>query len=56
VHYRDNTMYSMYRYAAGSCPNAHGVSKRLLSLPLHLRMTENDVSRVSEVVIKHASK
>src|SRR4030042_5189186 len=41
VHYRDNTEYKMYRYARGSCPHAHGVSNRILSLPLHLRLTKD---------------
>jgi len=56
VHYRDNTEYIMYQYANGTCPHAHEVSGRLLSLPLHLRMTKDDVDRVSELVIKHAGK
>src|SRR5690606_29678723 len=31
VHYRDNTEYSMYRYAYGTCPEAHSASEELLS-------------------------
>jgi dTDP-4-amino-4,6-dideoxygalactose transaminase len=53
VHYRDNTEYSMYRYAKGTCPHAHEISNSLLSLPLHLRMTQNDVDKVSNLVIKY---
>jgi dTDP-4-amino-4,6-dideoxygalactose transaminase len=56
VHYRDNTEYSMYRYANGTCPHAHEVSGRLLSLPLHLRMTEDDVDKIAGLVIKHTRK
>lgn len=56
VHYRDNTEYGMYQYANGTCPHAHEVSGRLLSLPLHLRMTKNDVDRVSELVIRCTRK
>jgi len=56
VHYRDNTTYSMYRYARGTCPHAHEISERLLSLPLHLRMTKDDVDKVAELVIKHTRK
>jgi dTDP-4-amino-4,6-dideoxygalactose transaminase len=47
VHYRDNTLYSMYRYAHGTCPNAARASDRLISLPLHLRLTRDDVERVA---------
>lgn len=56
VHYRDNTEYSMYQYANGTCPCAHEISSRLLSLPLHLSMTKDQVNRVSELVIKHTAK
>lgn len=56
VHYRDNTEYGMYQYAKGTCPHAHEVSGRLLSLPLHLRMTKDDVDRVSELVIRCTRK
>jgi dTDP-4-amino-4,6-dideoxygalactose transaminase len=47
VHYRDNTLYNMYRSAHGTCPNAALASDRLISLPLHLRLTRADVERVS---------
>ena len=56
VHYRDNTVYSMYQYAEGTCPYAHEVSNKLLSLPLHLRMTRRDVESISELVVKYAGK
>jgi dTDP-4-amino-4,6-dideoxygalactose transaminase len=46
VHYRDNTVYAMYRYAHGTCLNAARASDRLISLPLHLRLTYTDVERV----------
>ena len=47
VHYRDNTLYSMYESAKGSCPNASRASDRLISLPLHLRLKREDVERVA---------
>lgn len=50
VHYRDNTEYGMYAYDHGKCPRAHRASEELLSLPLHLRLTEEDVRRIAEVV------
>jgi dTDP-4-amino-4,6-dideoxygalactose transaminase len=56
VHYRDNTEYQMYRYANGSCPHAQEVGRRILSLPLHLRLTRQDVDRVSELVVRCTQK
>ena len=53
VHYRDNTEYEMYRYALHTCPRAQKISRNIISLPLHLHMTNQDVSHVCEV-IKHA--
>jgi len=51
VHYRDNTEYDMYSYAKGTCPNAQEASRKLLSLPLHLRMTKQDVDTVAGLLI-----
>jgi dTDP-4-amino-4,6-dideoxygalactose transaminase len=47
VHYRDNTLYWMYAYGDGTCPRARRASERIISLPLHLRLTEADVGRVA---------
>ncbi len=47
VHYRDNTLYRMYAEADGTCPRARRASDRLISLPLHLRLSEADVDRVA---------
>jgi dTDP-4-amino-4,6-dideoxygalactose transaminase len=52
VHYRDNTKYNMYSYANGNCPNAHKLSEHLISLPLHLKLTDEDVNYVADKVIK----
>jgi dTDP-4-amino-4,6-dideoxygalactose transaminase len=46
VHYRDNTDYPMYRDSWGP-PRARDFSARVLSLPMHLKLTEGDVSRVA---------
>lgn len=54
VHYRDNTEYSIYSYAKGSCKNASLKSNRILSLPIHLKLEKEDVDYISEVVIKNA--
>ena len=54
VHYRDNTEYSCYA-PAKPCPAARRMSGRVISLPLHLRLTGDDVERVAEVVAAHAA-
>jgi dTDP-4-amino-4,6-dideoxygalactose transaminase len=54
VHYRDNTEYRMYSYAAGTCPEAARASKELISLPLHLGMQKADVDFVSGLVMRYA--
>ena len=46
VHYIDNTLYPMYKYAHGTCPSAHKYSKQLITLPIHLNLTEDDIKRV----------
>lgn len=50
VHYRDNTVYDMYQYAAGSCPRARRASDTLISLPMHLGLCETDISRISQAL------
>ena len=54
VHYRDNTEYSMYRYAKGTCPEVARASEELISLPLHLRMSKEDVDLISDLVLRYA--
>lgn len=56
VHYRDNTEYSLYNYAHGTCPKAHELTQKNITLPLNLWMTENDARKVAEIVIKHTNK
>ncbi len=50
VHYIDNTLYPMYKYAHGTCPNAHKYSKQLITLPIHLNLTEDDIKRVVDIL------
>jgi dTDP-4-amino-4,6-dideoxygalactose transaminase len=47
VHYRDNTLYSMYAEHGDSCPRARRAGERLISLPLHLAMGDEEVRRVA---------
>lgn len=56
VHYRDNTVYRMYAYAYGTCPRSYTASERIISLPLHMRLTYEQVKYVANTlkeVIRH---
>jgi dTDP-4-amino-4,6-dideoxygalactose transaminase len=48
VHYRDNREYRMFRQERDTCPNATRMSQRIMSLPLHMRLTRKDVDAVVE--------
>jgi dTDP-4-amino-4,6-dideoxygalactose transaminase len=56
VHYRDNTHYQMYADAHGSCPYAHHVSKSVISLPMHMRLSNADVDRIASTLISIVNK
>lgn len=51
VHYVDNTEYRMYAYADGSCPHARYISEHVVSLPMHLRLTYDDVQKIINTVV-----
>lgn len=50
VHYRDNIEYSMYRYAEGTCPKAREVSDHIITLPLHMWLTNEEVEKIVAIV------
>lgn len=50
VHYVDNTRYRMYAYAQGLCPYASFVSDHIISLPMHMKLTYEDVQYVIKTV------
>lgn len=54
VHYRDNTEYSMYKYANGTCPKAHEISQHLITMPLHMWLTNDDVDLIIKEVNANA--
>ncbi|ROM78196.1 aminotransferase DegT [Pseudomonas brassicacearum] len=60
VHYRDNTEYELYSFGAGTCPVAHQISKEVISLPMHMGVTKQDVefiaSRLKTIVKVGADK
>lgn len=51
VHYVDNTEYSMYSYAQNTCPNARYYSEHIISLPIHVKLTYEDVQTVISAVV-----
>ncbi len=51
MHYRSNTDYRMYSYALGTCPEAELAAKEIISLPLHLRLTEDDINYICNNII-----
>ena len=53
VHYTPNTEYRMYEYAKGSCPNADWVGEHILSLPMHMHVTYEDVQYITKCVIEY---
>lgn len=50
VHYRDNTEYSIFAYGNSSCPKAHEISQHLITMPLHMWLTDEDVKKIIEKV------
>jgi dTDP-4-amino-4,6-dideoxygalactose transaminase len=54
VHYRDNTEYPMYAFGSGTCPNAARASNEVISLPLHLNLTRDDVNKICDLLIRYA--
>lgn len=56
VHYTDNTIYKMYEYAKGTCSNAEYISNHVLSLPIHLQLTYEDVKYIISSVVDYISE
>lgn len=52
VHYIDNTEYRMYAYADGTCPKARYYSEHVISLPMHMRLTYEDVQTIIKAVVE----
>ena len=50
VHYRDNTEFSMNTYAQGTCPVAHEVTQHIITMPLHMYLTDEDVQKIADIV------
>lgn len=52
VHYISNTNYPMYAYAQRTCPVADYAGEHVISLPMHLRLTADDIRHVSSVLLE----
>ena len=50
VHYKDNTEYDLYKDSYGTCPYSHKVSRELITLPIHLNLTDNDCLKVTDTL------
>ncbi len=50
VHYRHNTLYTMYKMPEGSLPKAENFSEKTITLPLHMHLTVEDVKYVANKV------
>jgi dTDP-4-amino-4,6-dideoxygalactose transaminase len=56
VHYIDNTNYAMYSESKNKCPRASYISKHILSLPIHMKLTFEDVDSVIASVLDFSLK
>jgi dTDP-4-amino-4,6-dideoxygalactose transaminase len=54
VHYRDNTEYKIFAFGDGQAPKAREVSQHLITMPLHMWLTDDDVKEIIEAVNKFA--
>ena len=56
VHYLPNYEFPIFKsfYKPGQCPNAEKISTEIMSLPNHLLVTQEDIHRVCEIVLKVA--
>lgn len=52
VHYISNLQYSAYKGFQNSCPRANEYSNSLMSLPLHLFLTDDDVRYVARSILE----
>ena len=56
VHYVNNTNYRMYAYGKNTCPRAEYYSEHMITLPIHLRLTDEDVEYVIKTVLDFVNK
>ena len=56
VHYIDNTEYSMYKENKYNCPKSKMYSERLITLPIHLNLSDSDLERIVKVLKRGLSE
>ncbi len=54
VHYRDNTEYQIFSFGEGQAPKARKISQNLITMPLHMWLTDDDVRYIIDKVNKYA--
>ena len=54
VHYRDNTEYKIFSFGQGNCQNAHKVSQHLITMPLHMWLTDDEIKFIVKKVNEYA--
>jgi dTDP-4-amino-4,6-dideoxygalactose transaminase len=55
VHYRTNTSYKMYQDNEYAIPNAERASAKIISLPLHVGLSYQDIERTCQTLIDAVS-
>jgi len=50
VHYRDNTEYSIFAFGEGQAPKAREISQHLITMPLHMWLTDEEVELIIQKV------
>ncbi|MBV1911770.1 MAG: DegT/DnrJ/EryC1/StrS family aminotransferase [Kangiellaceae bacterium] len=50
VHYSDNTEYKPYKQSAELCPNSRAASNEIISLPMHMGISKNDIVEIAELL------
>lgn len=53
IHYPVNSLYWMYAEQYGTCPNAEFISEHVLTLPLHIRLSQDDISYICKLIITY---
>lgn len=53
VHYTDNSEYEMYK-SCGRCPEALRASDEIISLPMHMGVTQQDVVKICNLVKEYS--
>lgn len=52
VHYKSNAEYKMYSHLKKDVPFSNKLQHKILSLPLHLGLTKNDINFISEKILE----